>query len=74
MRRAPEITEFYGVEVSDYQIVPLQGRKASETEGCRLSKDTAHLFAYAYQKGYQLLSGTRVVKTVKSNLARFGRN
>lgn len=74
MRRAPEISEFYGVEVSDYAIVALQGRRVREAEGCKLNSDTAHLFAHAYQNGHQLPSGPRVEKTIKKNLARFGRN
>lgn len=74
MRRAPEISEFYGVEVSEYQIEAIQGRKVRETEACRLNQDTAHLFAHAYQNGHQVPSGARVEKTVKKNLAHFGRN
>jgi hypothetical protein len=67
MRREAEISEFYGVEVSEYNVNPLKLRNIDADVLAKVNQSTAHIVAHAFQNGYNIPSDSRIVKTIRKN-------
>lgn len=55
------------MEVSDYNIRPIKKKAPEATDALTININNAHLYAFAYQHGYQAPSLQRIAKTVNKN-------